>query len=209
MGYSAVANLQYMPEEQEPTPPDTSEESEPVDDPSETSQADPTETTTRYRLTESKQPPEPPSAEPPEPSRPDPTERTPVTRTATTDPTQTARVETVNEKATFRDSFERRRLSDSGRRFLRVGAQGEGQAAPLHLCNRRLAFCRQDPGLSPRPRPLDTVVQYLLHTMWNCAQGDAHHGSDRHDRPPLPSPGRWLARDSRRRQHHYDDKPAA
>ena len=24
-----------------------------------------------------------------------------------------------------------------------------------------------------------------------------------------PSPGRWLARDSRRRQHHYDDKPAA
>ena len=50
-----------------------------------------------------------------------------------------ARIETVNEKATFRDSFERRpSVSDSGRRFLRVGAQGEGQAASLHLCSRRL-----------------------------------------------------------------------
>ena len=57
-----------------------------------------------------------------------------------------ALVETVNEKATFRDSFERRRCLIPADGFLRVGAQGEGQAAPLHLCSRRLAFCRQDPG---------------------------------------------------------------
>ena len=77
-------------------------------------------------------------------------------------------------------------VSDSGRRFLRVGAQGEGQAASLHLCSRRVtAGARWVVGLVGGSRDGRTAAHLYHH----------HRPSERPGcSPPRPDAGCNTAR---------------